>query len=253
MNTSYVNELQNLLMKIYGSSYSIEYTIHEVDEMYDIYLDYMDPPKNTMYRCDVKFFYKDQHVMIKNPGLYFNKKFARQNTAFASLLRIKEMDMSLLDPIKDLKNTYVLIDLDNVHDCEEIIKDNGICTHNNVDSLTLFDYVYNICETNTIKIIGVIGKNNSMIGSKKFENLKRMMDVKIADSSRKDAADTFLIMTTSLIINERRNKETNIIIITKDHFGETLCELWGTCHLENLRIQCFMTCKNYRNYLLKDI
>jgi hypothetical protein len=206
-----------------------------------------------MYRCDIKFFYEGQHITIQNSGLYFDKRSTKQNAAKVALERIREMEMSLLNPIKDLKDTYVLVDLDNVHDCEEIIKDSTNIGNTDTNSLTIFDYISDTCDNIGVKIIGVIGKNNPMIGSKKFENLQKIMDVKICDSSRKDAADTFLIMMTSLIINERRNKETNIIIITKDHFGETLCELWRTCHLENLKMQCFMTCKNYRNYLLKDI
>lgn len=128
--------------------------------------------------------------------IYSNKKDAETDVA--------EKVLNYLDKIKSIDyerpkliDKVVIIDLENIP----------------VISKTFSPNTY---------VIGFMSKSSSPYS--KIEDYKNKMEIKIIDSSIKDATDTYIIFYTARLITEL-SKNMNIYIVTKDHFGSVLTYL----------------------------
>lgn len=149
-------------------------------------------------------------TVILADGRQFAGKFFRTKTdAKKDAARIALASIGTTDPFSSKRETFsfngkgvvVIIDLENkqtiVYDLIEKIQSNGLL------------------------IMGVISAGSSLIEKYKKIDDKRF-NLWIMPSSRRDAVDVGIIMhITSMLLNQKHNA---YIIITSDHFGETLVE-----------------------------
>lgn len=150
---------------------------------------------NNMFVSTVSLFFDDNHPRVFKGEKTTAKKKAEQSAAKKAYFQItsEKSDQDTVLIPQNSRRTFVLLDLENVS-CGNFFEDN------------FFDP--------SIQIHGFIASTDNI-------KIPSVVEIHKVSSSRRDAADIALTLFAGQIVDG----EIDVIVVTNDKFGVTLCEI----------------------------